>query len=119
MEFDQPFSSLDISRNIDMKIAIAAENDAPSSEISSQGARALYYLVFSEDGYLSEVIENPYVSNDAHVGPDVASMLNTMHVTKVIAGRFGPKFKEALENQHVECIEKTGFAAQAAKELLN
>ena len=102
-----------------MKIAIATENDDPSSEISSQGARALFYLVFGADGHLNEILENPYSSNATGVGPDVANMLINMHVTKVIAGRFGPKFKEALENNHVECIEQTGFAAQVAKEFID
>lgn len=102
-----------------MKIAIATENNNPSAEISSQGARALFYLIFGEDGYLSKVLENPYASNATRVGPDVANMLTSMHVTKVVAERFGPKFKEALENNHVECIEQTGFADQVAKELFN
>ena len=102
---------------IDMKIAIATENNAPTAEISSQGARALFYLIFGEDGKLSEILENPYAGNATHVGPDVANILMNMHVTKVVAGRFGHKFKQALENNHVECIEQTGFAAQAAKEL--
>ena len=102
-----------------MKIAIATENNDPSAEISSQGARALFYLVFSADGHLSEILENPYISNATRVGPDVANMLINMHVTKVIAGRFGPKFKETLENNHVECIEQTGFAAQVAKKFID
>ncbi len=102
-----------------MKIAIATENNDPSAEISSLGARALFYLVFSADGHLSEILENPYTNNATNVGPDVANMLINIHVTKVIAGRFGPKFKEALKNNHVECIEQTGFAAQAAKALFN
>jgi len=100
-----------------MKIAIATENNDPSAEISSQGARALFYLIFDEDSHLSEIIENTYASNATQVGPDVANMLNNIHVTKVIAGRFGLKFQESLENNHVECIEQTGFAAQVAKEL--
>jgi predicted Fe-Mo cluster-binding NifX family protein len=99
-----------------MKIAIATENNDPSAEISSQGARALFYLVFGTDGQMSEILENPYASNATRVGPDVADMLINMQVTKVIAGRFGPKFREALESNRVECIEQTGFAAQAAKE---
>ena len=102
-----------------MKIAIATENNDPTAEISSQGARALFFLIFGEDGNLSEIIENPYVNNETHVGPDVANFLNKMHVTKVVAGRFGPKFKEGLEKEDVECIEQTGFAAQVAKELFD
>jgi predicted Fe-Mo cluster-binding NifX family protein len=102
-----------------MKIAIATESNDPSSEISTQGARALFYLVYGADGQMSEILENPYASNATRVGPDVANMLINVHVTKVIAGRFGPKFREALENNQVECIEQTGFAAQAAKELFD
>lgn len=102
-----------------MKIAIATEDNDPSARISSLGARALFFLIFDADGDLREILENSYASNATHVGPDVADMLISMHVTKVIAGRFGPKFKEALENNHVECIEQTGFAAQVAKELYN
>ncbi|MCK4743845.1 MAG: NifB/NifX family molybdenum-iron cluster-binding protein [Sulfuriflexus sp.] len=102
-----------------MKIAVATENNDPSAEISSQGARALFYLIFGADGHLSEILENPYTSNATRVGPDVANMLINMHVTKVIAGRFGPKFKEALKNNHVECIEQTGIAAQVAKEFID
>jgi len=102
-----------------MKIAIATENNDPSSTISSQGARALFYLVFGADGHMVEILENPYAGNTTNVGPDVANMLINMHVTKVITGRFGPKFKEALKNNHVECIEQTGFAAQAVKELFD
>ena len=76
-------------------------------------------MVFGADGHLSEILENPYAGNATNVGPDVANMLINIDVTKVIAGRFGPKFKEALKKNHVECIEQTGFAAQAAKELFN
>jgi len=101
-----------------MKIAIATENDDFSSEISSQGARALYYLIFNNDGHLSEILENPYVNNKSRVGPDVANMLIKINVTTVIAGRFGQKFKGALEENHVECIEQTGFAAQVVNNII-
>jgi len=102
-----------------MKIAIATEYNDPSAEISSQGARALFYLIFEEGGHLTEIIENPSASNETRVGPDVANLLNNIHVTKVIAGRFGPKFKEALVAKDVECIEQTGFAAKVVKDLFN
>ena len=46
-----------------MKMAIATENNDPSAEISTQGARALFYLVFGADGHLSEILENLYVAN--------------------------------------------------------
>ena len=102
-----------------MKIAIATESNASSAEISPRGARALFFLVFGEDGQLSEVLENPHAGNATNVGPDVANMLINIHVTKVIAGRFGPRFKEALDNNNVECVEEMGLAVQAAKEHFN
>jgi predicted Fe-Mo cluster-binding NifX family protein len=102
-----------------MKIAIAAERGDPSAEISPRGARAFFYLVFGADGHLSEILENPYAGNATNVGPDVANMLIEKHVTKVIAGRFGPRFKQALKNNNVECVEQMGFAAPAAKEHFN
>ena len=102
-----------------MKIAIASDSNDPAAEISHQGARALFYLIFGDDGHLSEIIENPYVGNEIHVGLDVANMLVKMHVTIVVAGRFGPKFKQGLENSNVQCIEETGFAAQVVKNILD
>jgi predicted Fe-Mo cluster-binding NifX family protein len=110
---------LDIRRNIDMKIAIATESTDSSVEISARGARALFFLVFGADGHLSEILENPYAGNATNVGPDVANMLINIHVTKVIAGRFGPRFEEALKNNHVECVWQMGLAVQAAKEHFN
>jgi hypothetical protein len=44
-------------------------------------------------------------------------MLYQLHVTKVVAGRFGQKFAAQLQAFNIECIEQNGFAAQAAKAL--
>lgn len=100
-----------------MKIAIATENSDVSSEISAQGARALFFLIFGDNGELLEILENPYADNASRTGPDVANMLHKLHVTKVVAGRFGPKFEAVLKGYHIECIVQTGFAAQVAKAL--
>jgi len=43
------------------------------------------------------------------VSPDVANMLNNMHVTKVIAGRFGEKFKDSLEGNSFQDVMKSCF----------
>ena len=101
-----------------MKIAIATEDADISSEVSTQGARALHYLIFDGNGNLKEIIANPYVSNEKNVGPGVATLLAQMGVNKVVAGRFGPKFKEVLEQNKIECIVNTGFAAQLVKDLI-
>lgn len=102
-----------------MKIAVATESDEPSSHVSTQGARALYFLLFNEDGNLNEILENPFVNNEKQVGPSVANMLSKMGVNKVIAGRFGPKFKEALVENQIACIENTGVAVLVVKDLIH
>jgi predicted Fe-Mo cluster-binding NifX family protein len=99
-----------------MTIAVATESKDSTTEISPRGARALFYFVFGEDGQLREILENPYAKNNSDVGPNVANMLINMHVTTVIAGRFGPSFQKALENNHVQCIWEMGLAVQAVKE---
>ena len=68
-----------------MKIAVATENNDPSAEISSQGARALFYLVFGADGHLSEILENPYTSNrseERRVGKECRSRWSPDHLKK-------------------------------------
>ncbi len=102
-----------------MKIAVATESNEPSSHVSTQGARALYFLLFNEDGNLNEILENPFMNNEKYVGPSVATMLFKMGVNKVIAGRFGPKFKEALEENQIACIENTGVAVHVVNGLIH
>jgi predicted Fe-Mo cluster-binding NifX family protein len=100
-----------------MKIAVATEYNNPAAEISTQGARALFFLIFNEDGQLNEILENPYAGNSHHVGLDVADMLSRLHVTKVVAGRFGPRFAAGLKTHNIDFIEQAGIAAPVAKEL--
>ncbi|MEJ2361407.1 MAG: NifB/NifX family molybdenum-iron cluster-binding protein [Gammaproteobacteria bacterium] len=100
-----------------MKIAIATEYNDPAAEISHQGARSLFFHIYDAKGRLSEILANPYAGNSHHVGPDVANMLDKLHVTKVIAGRFGHKFSAELRERNIEYVEQNGVAAQAAKEI--
>lgn len=100
-----------------MKIAIAAECNDPAADISYQGARALFFHIYDANGQLDEILENPYAGNTCHVGLDVANMLYTFHVTKVVAGRFGHKFAAELQAFNIECIEQHGVAAQVARAL--
>jgi predicted Fe-Mo cluster-binding NifX family protein len=101
-----------------MKIAVATESNDSNAKVSAQGARALYFLIFDEEGALNEVISNSHASDEKHVGLSVANMLYQIGVNKVVAGRFGPKFKETLHRNQIECIEQTGSAAQLVKQLV-
>lgn len=101
-----------------MKIAVAVESVGSHAEVSSQGARARYYLIFDDSGELLETVDNPYFDSERQVAPRVASMLAKLDITTVIAGRFGMKFSNTLVEQGIECLERSGEAAVIVKELL-
>jgi predicted Fe-Mo cluster-binding NifX family protein len=101
-----------------MKIAVASETTGHTAEISTQGARALNYLIFDESGTEQEIHSNPYVDIEKGAGPKAAQLLVKIGVTVVIAGRFGPKFKSTLIEENIECIETNGLVMQAVKEYL-
>jgi len=100
-----------------MKIAIATQDNEPDAEISQRGARARFFQIYDADGQLKEVLDNPYAANDHRVGPDVARLLNSLQVTVVVAGSFGPRFAEALQSVNIECLVQTGVAARVARQL--
>jgi predicted Fe-Mo cluster-binding NifX family protein len=101
-----------------MKIAVASEMTGPTAEISTQGARALNYLIFDDSGSEQEILTNPYVTIDKGAGPKVAQMLAKIGVTAVIAGRFGPKFMDTLKENNIQCIEKNGSVSNTVKEYI-
>jgi len=105
-----------------MRIAIATESADPSSEVSPQGARAAYFLIFDEREALVEALANPLLDMDRMVGPNVARPLSSKGVVMVVAGRIGTHFAGALA---IEGIEHRAFggvakqvAASAIRELL-
>jgi predicted Fe-Mo cluster-binding NifX family protein len=99
-------------------IAVATEDGSAGAQISQRGAKASCFQLFdAQDGRL-DVLDNPYAANARHVGPDVALLLRERRVTCVVAGRFGPRFQESLGSLGIECVERTGLAADAVKALL-
>jgi hypothetical protein len=49
-------------------IAVATERNDSTAEISPRGARALFYMIFAEDGQLSTILENPFAKSTTDVG---------------------------------------------------
>jgi len=88
-----------------MKIAIASEGKKQDSEISSQGGRAPYYLVF-EDSKLVETIKNPFATGSGGAGFSVAYMLADKKVNLVIAGKVGGNMISALKEKGIEFREE-------------
>ncbi len=98
-----------------MKIAIASEGKNESSEISSRGARAPFYLVF-EKGKLVETIKNPFAVGGGGAGWSVAHMLADKKVNLVIAERIGPNMETALKEKGLKSKEASGKVKDFMKE---
>jgi len=89
-----------------MKIAIASEGKAQDSEISSQGGRAPYYLIFDE-GKLIESIKNPFATGSGGAGFSIAHMLADKKVNLVIAGKAGGNMVSALNEKGIKFREES------------
>jgi predicted Fe-Mo cluster-binding NifX family protein len=100
-----------------MKIAIAATSSQADAQVSMHGARAEAYQVYDTDSKQREIHPNPVSSASRGAGPQAAAYLAGKGVEKVIAGRFGEKFRAELEANSILCIEKTGSVADALAEL--
>ena len=101
-----------------MKIAVASTGPAKDSAISQQAGRALFFLLFDDKGNLFETVENPAKDKSRNAGPSAASFLADKGVTLVIAGDFGTKMKQVLEEHHIKYIEKIGVADNVVQTII-
>lgn len=100
-------------------IAVAAVDRTGDSQISQIAAHAPYYLIFDKNGYLLEVVHNPFRDAARRAGPKVAALLAEKNVTVMVAGDFGPKLKTALDEKGINHLATTGVVQKAIQELLN
>ena len=97
-----------------MRIAIAVIGNNDNAQISSQAARAPFFMVF-EDNKLIETIRNPFRLGSGGAGFSVAKLLEDKGVEKIVAERFGENMVGALEERGISFEETTG----TLKEFLN
>ncbi|PXF55459.1 MAG: hypothetical protein C4B58_14860 [Deltaproteobacteria bacterium] len=91
-----------------MKIAVATTGPEKDAAISQQAARAPFFLFFNDKGNFLEAVENPSRDRSRNAGPNAALFLADKGVTLVIAGNIGNKMGQALRDDQIEYIEKTG-----------
>jgi len=96
-----------------MKIAISSVGEEENSEISKEGGRAPYYLIF-EDGKLVKTIKNPFRVGGGGAGFSVAEMLSDEKVDLVVSGQFGQNMIGALENKGMKYKEMSGITVKEA-----
>ncbi|MDY6950493.1 MAG: NifB/NifX family molybdenum-iron cluster-binding protein [Thermodesulfobacteriota bacterium] len=96
-------------------IAVAAIDKTEKAQVSKEAGRTPHFLIFDEHGKLTEVIPNPFHGVSRGAGPKVASFLAEKNVSVVIAGDFGHKMTNALEEEGITYYEATGMAKKAVQ----
>jgi predicted Fe-Mo cluster-binding NifX family protein len=100
------------------KIAVAAEGNTPTAEVSGVAARSPYFLIFDGAGTLLEAVDNPYKAARRGAGSSVVPFLAQKGVTFVVAGEFGQKMIQAMKGGGIEYLESRGSAKAALKKVL-
>ena len=85
--------------------------------LPQHGARAEYYQFYDTETGLVESCSNPISQSERGAGPQAAAFLIRQGVDKVVAGRFGTKFRAELEDGGIVCIEKTGTVPEVVAQL--
>ena len=101
-----------------MKIAVATTGPEKDAAISQQAARAPFFLFFNDKGNFLEAVENPSRDRSRNAGPNAALFLADKGVTLVIAGNIGNKMKQALRDDQIEYIEKTGVTYDVVQTII-
>ncbi len=91
-----------------MNIAIAATSPQADAQVDQHGARAPYYQFFDTGTGLTEVLPNPVSKSERSAGPQAAAFLISRGADKVVAGDFGQRFRDELEQAGIICVQKTG-----------
>ena len=99
-------------------IAVAAEGNTPTAEVSGVAARSPYFLIFDGAGKLLEAVDNPYKAARKQAGASVVPFLAQKGVTLVVAGEFGKNMIEAMKERSIEYMEFQGSAEGALKKAL-
>ncbi|MCD6389908.1 MAG: hypothetical protein J7L69_10895, partial [Desulfobulbaceae bacterium] len=96
-----------------MKIAVASTGQKKDAAINEQAGRTPFFLIFDDTGNFLEALENPARNQSRRAGPSAALFLADKAVTLVIAGDFGDKMKQVLDEHHIQYVAKTGTASSA------
>lgn len=99
-----------------MKIAIATEDK--KDQVSEVAGRAPYYLIFNESGNLLEEIPNSFMQESGGAGVAVAEMLAGKEITVVVAGDFGRKMMDALEDRRISYYQEKGSIKEVLEKII-
>lgn len=100
-------------------IAVAAEGQTGSAQVSRQAARSPYFLFFNQQGDLVEAVANPYLQAAGGAGPRVVEFLAAKGVHTVIASEFGAKMTRAMKEKGIVFSIATGNVKDAVQTIIH
>ena len=100
------------------KIAVAAEGNTATAEVSGVAARSPYFLIFDRAGTLIEALDNPYKGAGRKAGVSVVPFLAQKGVTTIVAGEFGRNMVQAMKERNIKYMQFQGSAGAALKNVL-
>jgi len=103
------------ARADEARVAVAAEAARAEALVSPVAARAPYILLFDATGTLVESHPNPVAAQAGGAGPALARWLAEQKAGTLIAGDFGAKLAQALQERRIRMLTASGPAAQAVK----
>ena len=101
----------------DARTAVAAEAAHAEAAVSAVAARAPHILIFDANAALTASHSNPAAAEPGSAGPALARWLAEQKVGTLIAGDFGAKLTQALEERKIRAVTASGPAARAVKEI--
>ena len=95
------------------KLAVAADGIDASASISTRASRAAFFLIFEQDGQLVDSLKNTAAEKSGGASSAAVKLLEQYRVNTLIAGDFGEKMLNALNERKIKHIIATGKVTDA------
>lgn len=96
-----------------MIIAVAATGGSLDAQVAEQFGRCRYFLIVDADTLRFEAFSNPASTMAGGAGPAAVQEITNRNAEVVLAGKFGPNAKQALDAAGVRYAESSGKVRDA------
>lgn len=87
-----------------MKTAIAAQNSSPETLIDKHFGKCSHFHIYDDISHTTEITENPAQGIKGCKGNVIVDVLISKNVKRVIAGDFGTKVQQLLNQNQIQMI---------------
>ncbi len=87
-----------------MKTAIAAQNSGSETLIDKHFGKCSHFHIYDDISHVTEIIDNPAQGIKGCKGNVIVDVLISKNVKRVIAGDFGTKVQQLLNQNQIQMI---------------